>query len=100
MVFFFSSRRRHTRLVRDWSSDVCSSDLDEAALLVLAYNLKFSKQPDKAIEAFGKILKLSPENEAATLFLDALKSPGKADAKADAKGASPEAGKKLPTGAT
>ena len=26
-VFFFSSRRRHTRLVRDWSSDVCSSDL-------------------------------------------------------------------------
>src|SRR5437016_5781137 len=27
MFFFFSSRRRHTRLVSDWSSDVCSSDL-------------------------------------------------------------------------
>src|SRR5690606_39991459 len=26
----FSSRRRHTRFSRDWSSDVCSSDLDEA----------------------------------------------------------------------
>src|SRR5262249_56385624 len=26
--FFFSSRRRHTRLVSDWSSDVCSSDLE------------------------------------------------------------------------
>src|SRR5262249_57819550 len=26
-AFFFSSRRRHTRLVSDWSSDVCSSDL-------------------------------------------------------------------------
>src|SRR5207247_7978658 len=26
-VFFFSSRRRHTRSTRDWSSDVCSSDL-------------------------------------------------------------------------
>src|SRR5690625_7740333 len=26
-VFFFSSRRRHTRWPRDWSSDVCSSDL-------------------------------------------------------------------------
>src|SRR2546429_1291189 len=26
--FFFSSRRRHTRCSRDWSSDVCSSDLD------------------------------------------------------------------------
>src|SRR5207247_5188682 len=25
--FFFSSRRRHTRSTRDWSSDVCSSDL-------------------------------------------------------------------------
>src|SRR5437016_8866413 len=29
-VFFFSSRRRHTRLVSDWSSDVCSSDLLQA----------------------------------------------------------------------
>src|SRR5216683_905446 len=27
MLFFFSSRRRHTRSDRDWSSDVCSSDL-------------------------------------------------------------------------
>src|SRR5438045_7680946 len=27
--FFFSSRRRHTRCLSDWSSDVCSSDLDE-----------------------------------------------------------------------
>src|SRR5207249_5028391 len=28
VCFFFSSRRRHTRSKRDWSSDVCSSDLD------------------------------------------------------------------------
>src|SRR2546429_7218073 len=28
--FFFSSRRRHTRCSRDWSSDVCSSDLVDA----------------------------------------------------------------------
>src|SRR5207253_6074593 len=27
VLFFFSSRRRHTRWPRDWSSDVCSSDL-------------------------------------------------------------------------
>src|SRR5699024_12137813 len=27
VIFFFSSRRRHTRSKRDWSSDVCSSDL-------------------------------------------------------------------------
>src|SRR2546429_3623312 len=30
LLFFFSSRRRHTRCSRDWSSDVCSSDLKEA----------------------------------------------------------------------
>src|SRR2546429_2003839 len=29
--FFFSSRRRHTRCSRDWSSDVCSSDLGRLA---------------------------------------------------------------------
>src|SRR5699024_11926845 len=28
LFFFFSSRRRHTRSKRDWSSDVCSSDLN------------------------------------------------------------------------
>src|SRR5258707_1879462 len=30
-VFFFSSRRRHTRYWRDWSSDVCSSDLHDGS---------------------------------------------------------------------
>src|SRR5262245_53717555 len=30
VVFFFSSRRRHTRCLSDWSSDVCSSDLGRA----------------------------------------------------------------------
>src|SRR5690606_40857607 len=29
-LFFFSSRRRHTRFSRDWSSDVCSSDLQSS----------------------------------------------------------------------
>src|ERR1035441_10861741 len=31
LFFFFSSRRRHTRCLSDWSSDVCSSDLSGAA---------------------------------------------------------------------
>src|SRR5690606_40231260 len=31
VLFFFSSRRRHTRFSRDWSSDVCSSDLASPA---------------------------------------------------------------------
>src|SRR2546429_2722166 len=34
VVFFFSSRRRHTRCSRDWSSDVCSSDLAPKELLL------------------------------------------------------------------
>src|SRR5207245_5535765 len=32
VLFFFSSRRRHTRCYRDWSSDVCSSDLPSELL--------------------------------------------------------------------
>src|SRR5690606_39494407 len=35
-AFFFSSRRRHTRFSRDWSSDVCSSDLWFGTIPVLA----------------------------------------------------------------
>src|SRR5690606_40875880 len=35
--FFFSSRRRHTRFSRDWSSDVCSSDLGEEVGLLYPY---------------------------------------------------------------
>src|SRR3712207_8283272 len=33
--FFFSSRRRHTRYWRDWSSDVCSSDLPRYEALTI-----------------------------------------------------------------
>src|SRR2546422_8923566 len=33
VIFFFSSRRRHTRCSRDWSSDVCSSDLIQTACI-------------------------------------------------------------------
>src|SRR5438477_3170055 len=36
-LFFFSSRRRHTILTCDWSSDVCSSDLD-ADVIALAHH--------------------------------------------------------------
>src|SRR5256885_6050099 len=35
-MFFFSSRRRHTRLQGDWSSDVCSSDLLSSEMLASA----------------------------------------------------------------
>src|SRR5437016_6396579 len=40
-VFFFSSRSRHTRLVSDWSSDVCSSDL--APLKLMGDSMQYYK---------------------------------------------------------
>src|SRR6266487_6061553 len=47
-VFFFSSRRRHTRWTGDWSSDVCSSDLGgPAELRNLAARL-FAQRLDRA----------------------------------------------------
>src|SRR5699024_11469745 len=39
LVVFFSSRRRHTRSKRDWSSDVCSSDLREQVNLSVSFLL-------------------------------------------------------------
>src|SRR3989449_8283930 len=52
--FFFSSRRRHTRCSRDWSSDVCSSDLAELDLArsVLAKEeAEFMRSGDAVTEA-------------------------------------------------
>src|SRR2546430_13587983 len=41
VVFFFSSRRRHTRFDCDWSSDVCSSDLMGLGPLMAIYQARF-----------------------------------------------------------
>src|SRR3989440_2420133 len=41
--FFFSSRRRHTRSDRDWSSDVCSSDLDAQIEMLKGLEMRFDK---------------------------------------------------------
>src|SRR5947199_7689685 len=49
IVFFFSSRRRHTRCLSDWSSDVCSSDLYDIAKKVER------EWPENARDLKGKI---------------------------------------------
>src|SRR3712207_6842803 len=53
MFFFFSSRRRHTRYWRDWSSDVCSSDLQKSgrydSLFVAAESTDHVTQVEKEI---------------------------------------------------
>src|SRR5690606_16783714 len=63
--FFFSSRRRHTRFSRDWSSDVCSSDLIQSniiqfhgrkAELVLANDITLKLYYIEAIESQNKKL--------------------------------------------
>src|SRR5207247_7918982 len=48
LYFFFSSRRRHTRSTRDWSSDVCSSDLVEER--VLAVRVEMNERHGYALE--------------------------------------------------
>src|SRR3989454_4313604 len=65
--FFFSSRRRHTRLQGDWSSDVCSSDLTESGVLQTKEKVRFYRTPDsvlqKQLEVFDQVeAKKSAEN--------------------------------------
>src|SRR3712207_7391421 len=53
-VFFFSSRRRHTRYWRDWSSDVCSSDLGRVTLAELeAEELRVQASGSARVTASG-----------------------------------------------
>src|SRR5690606_40222672 len=54
-VFFFSSRRRHTRFSRDWSSDVCSSDLHGAEVHIVRWPLN-QEAPFKFGEREGLVL--------------------------------------------
>src|SRR5690606_30484111 len=87
--FFFSSRRRHTRFSRDWSSDVCSSDLAryigrhgservKKAVLVSAVPplmVKTADNPDGVPqEVFDGLRKASLENRA-QLYLDVASGP-------------------------
>src|SRR5262245_66435156 len=45
--FFFSSRRRHTRCLSDWSSDVCSSDLASFALVASGWTEQLPQGVDR-----------------------------------------------------
>src|SRR2546430_8489472 len=55
--FFFSSRRRHTRFDCDWSSDVCSSDLDRSSYeTVLCLGLILDAEGRKMSKHLGNVL--------------------------------------------
>src|SRR5690606_40727188 len=68
-VFFFSSRRRHTRFSRDWSSDVCSSDLKHGLLYLLTDRSMFrwipgkrtTPEDDQELQRVGRRLRLAFE---------------------------------------
>src|SRR5256885_3726357 len=64
MIFFFSSRRRHTRLQGDWSSDVCSSDLyfvaDAAGHSVFSSDLK---EHAEQVQAYRRASGEAPRSE-------------------------------------
>src|SRR3989449_5462272 len=58
LFFFFSSRRRHTRCSRDWSSDVCSSDLGARGIRVNAISAgPVNTLAARGIRGFTEILK-------------------------------------------
>src|SRR5256884_4115098 len=59
VVFFFSSRRRHTRCSRDWSSDVCSSDLQFRAEFFNAFNHPNFANPNASLNSPGSFGKVS-----------------------------------------
>src|SRR5690349_22029019 len=63
--FFFSSRRRHTRSLRDWSSDVCSSDLGGETFAVPQQALsiagsEWSLLPPDVLEIVSRIAREHP----------------------------------------
>src|SRR5699024_11868832 len=61
---FFSSRRRHTRSKRDWSSDVCSSDLTRDKFLNVQINAKSQNQLNciESLSLIARKLENLPEN--------------------------------------
>src|SRR5690606_39360157 len=62
--FFFSSRRRHTRFSRDWSSDVCSSDLWQTNLVPQDLDmLRIKIQEELEIPHMQKVQGLQSEIE-------------------------------------
>src|SRR6266480_3042496 len=67
LFFFFSSRRRHTRLTCDWSSDVCSSDLEVMRAV-------FGADPPDAGEIFirGKRVQVKSPRDAVRIGLGYL----------------------------
>src|SRR5437588_8939689 len=66
LFFFFSSRRRHTRSLCDWSSDVCSSDLPPQEDMVVRVGKALKASWDRSVDEtkHGRVLKFASLDEA------------------------------------
>src|SRR2546426_11346887 len=108
MFFFFSSRRRHTRLQGDWSSDVCSSDLSvrktfdslrvellEGALAVHC-RLDTRATPPDALGPLGPML--NPMEPLRLAGPAAIERAGRGGRRAAGRGPRPRAVRPPPTG--
>src|ERR1035441_7934777 len=72
IFFFFSSRRRHTRCLSDWSSDVCSSDLasaNQAKLLPIHHGPDLRNQVEVLRRISSKAIKLAKDDLRTVKFL-------------------------------
>src|SRR5207245_8707621 len=78
-LFFFSSRRRHTRCYRDWSSDVCSSDLYFKSASLRAFSLeRHAAHSGNLLELFADRLRIERSVSRADLHKHGLRSAGAA----------------------
>src|SRR2546429_8814189 len=85
--FFFSSRRRHTRCSRDWSSDVCSSDLWIGALVAWASSTsrtiwpRAESLPTRVARnvRLPVVVRLAPITSSPIFFATGSGSPGSSD---------------------
>src|SRR5438093_10254331 len=90
VFFFFSSRRRHTRLVSDWSSDVCSSDLPPSLGIVFHHSPEDSDRDSPPDVPTARNFLITPtvlspeETNQQNLSLFSLKVPGAGDRSWDA----------------
>src|SRR5690606_40411969 len=77
---FFSSRRRHTRFSRDWSSDVCSSDLESIARTFEAWQYAVDFPPEiLAVIKFSQMRDLVRNHVIDDVRLEVYQAPVKHD---------------------
>src|SRR2546422_876239 len=74
MFFFFSSRRRHTRCSRDWSSDVCSSDLHVYVEKPCGHNPREGELLVEAQRKHRRVVQMGTQQRSAPRSIDIMQA--------------------------